>query len=254
LARAAVVNVKLLHPDFEYVFYDDAQVEAFIDEHFPDERRTFDSFPVRIQRYDFFRYLAIYHFGGFYLDTDVLLSKCLTPLVDYGCVFPFERLTWSDYLRHEQGMDWEIGNYAFGAAAGHPFLRSVIDNCARAQRDIDWGQAPLRSLPRLLRDELYVIYTTGPGLVSRTLAEYSDSSNPVHVMFPESVADKSSWDLVGDFGVHLCAGGWRVRHGALRRRVLNLQSVRNERRAIRFGAALGKTRPVETRPAVRAVQ
>jgi mannosyltransferase OCH1-like enzyme len=31
LSKAAVVNLRLLNPDFEYLFFDDAQVENFID-------------------------------------------------------------------------------------------------------------------------------------------------------------------------------------------------------------------------------
>ena len=36
LCRAAVANVRLLNPDFEYCFFDDDQVAAFIAEHFPE--------------------------------------------------------------------------------------------------------------------------------------------------------------------------------------------------------------------------
>src|SRR5271167_4310910 len=77
LAKAAATNLRLLNPDFEYLFFDDAQVEEFIDTEFPEYRPVVDSFSVRIQRYDLFRYLAIYHFGGFYFDTDVLLVSSL---------------------------------------------------------------------------------------------------------------------------------------------------------------------------------
>ena len=53
--RAMVSNIRLLHPDYEYLFFDDAAVEKFIDQEFPQYRTVFDSFRFRIQRYDFFR-------------------------------------------------------------------------------------------------------------------------------------------------------------------------------------------------------
>src|SRR5262245_37394105 len=115
LEQAVVANIRLLNPDFEYLFFDDADVERFIDEHFSQHRELVESFPVRIQRYDFFRYLAIFHLGGFYLDTDVLLARGLDDLCGFGCVFPFEELSIHRFLRDRHGMDWEIGNYAFGA-------------------------------------------------------------------------------------------------------------------------------------------
>jgi hypothetical protein len=220
LAKAASMNLRLLNPDFEYLFFDDAQVEEFIDAEFPQYRRVFDTFSARIQRYDLFRYLAIYRLGGFYFDTDVFLASSLDDLLEFSCVFPFEHLTIHSFLCEEYGMDWEIGNYAFGAAAGHPFLDAIIKNCVRAQQHPEWAEAMLKSIPRMFRSEYAVLATTGPGLVSRTLAEYPDACDQVKVLFPENVCDRNSWFCFGAYGVHLQVGTWRQRNG-LARRVLN---------------------------------
>jgi hypothetical protein len=217
LARAATINLRLLNPDFEYLFFDDAQVEEFIEAEFPHYRPVIDSFPARIQRYDLFRYLAVYHFGGFYFDTDVLLASPLEDLLGFGCVFPFEQLGIRTFLSQEYGMDWEVGNYAFGAAAGHPFLEAIIDNCVRAQQQPEWADPMLRSIPRMFRREELVLATTGPGLVSRTLAEYAGASEQVKVLFPNDVLDRDSWYCFGCYGVHLQAGAWRRDEGLVRR-------------------------------------
>jgi hypothetical protein len=87
-------------------------------EQFPEYQGVFNSFRFAIQRYDFFRYLAVYQYGGFYLDLDVILDSSLSALLDFRCVFPFEELTMNTFLRREYGMGWEIGSFAFGAAAG----------------------------------------------------------------------------------------------------------------------------------------
>ena len=42
--RTAIANVKLLNPDFEYLFFDDAQVEEFDNQEFPRYRAVFDFF------------------------------------------------------------------------------------------------------------------------------------------------------------------------------------------------------------------
>jgi hypothetical protein len=217
LAKAAAANLRLLNPGFEYLFFDDAQVEKFIDAEFPRYRSVFDSFPAPIQRYDFFRYLAVYRFGGFYFDTDVLLASGLEDLLEFSCVFPFEHLTIHSFLRKEYGMDWEIGNYAFGAAAGHPFLEAIITNCVRAQQYPEWAEAMTRSIPPMFRREHFVLVTTGPGLVSRTLAEYPGACDQVKVLFPEDVCDPNTWYRFGDYGVHLQVGTWRKREGLVRR-------------------------------------
>jgi inositol phosphorylceramide mannosyltransferase catalytic subunit len=217
LAKAAATNVRLLNPDFEYLFFDDAQVEGFIDTEFPEYRPVFDSFPTRIQRYDLFRYLAVYRFGGFYFDTDVLLASSLEDLLEYSCVFPFEMLSIHGFLSEQYGMDWEIGNYAFGAAAGHPFLYTIIKNCVRAQQYPDWIEEMMKSIPRMFRGEYFVLATTGPGLVSRTLAEYPGAGDQVKVLFPDDVCDQNSWFCFGAYGVHLQIGTWRKRKFAAHR-------------------------------------
>lgn len=219
-AKASAANLRLINPDFEYLFFDDSRIEQFIDDEFPQYRSVFDAFPAPIQRYDFFRYLAVYRFGGFYFDADVFLALGLGNLLEFGCVFPFEHLTVHRYLCDQYGMDWEIGNYAFGARAGHPFLKAVIANVVRAQQNPDWPKPMLKSIPRMFRSEYLVLITTGPTLVSRTLAEYPSACEQVKVLFPADVRDQNGWYKFGDYGVHLHLSSWR-KPVALVRRVLH---------------------------------
>src|SRR4051794_2222648 len=93
LQRAAVANLQLLHPDWEYRYFDDEDVRTFVAAEFPQYQTAFDAFPRTIQRIDFFRYLAVFRLGGFYFDLDVFLSESLVPLTSAGAVFPFEELT-----------------------------------------------------------------------------------------------------------------------------------------------------------------
>jgi hypothetical protein len=245
LCKAAVANVRLLNPGFEYLFFDDANVEKFIDSEFPEYRPVFDSFAVPIQRYDFFRYLAVYRLGGFYLDTDVLLVSCLEDLLGFGCVFPFEELTIQAFLREQYGMDWEIGNYAFGAAAGHPFLGAIIKNCVRAQQHPDWAQEMTRSIPHLFRRDYFVYDTTGPGLVSRTLAEYPLARDQVTVLFPENVCNPESWHCFGGYGVHLQGGTWRKQKGLFYRRLARLWESLTRKAFLRESVKRGAQRSLE---------
>ena len=89
LHRAVAANIKSLNPDFEYRFFDDDDVVRFVDTEFPEFRTMFDTFRFRIQKYDFFRYLSVCRFGGFYLDLDVLLGAGLSPFVEHDCIFSF---------------------------------------------------------------------------------------------------------------------------------------------------------------------
>jgi hypothetical protein len=147
----------------------------------------------------------------------VFLASSLEDLLEFSCVFPFEHLSIHRFLWKEYGMDWEIGNYAFGAAAGHPFLKAIIKNCVRAQQHPEWVEQMMKAIPRMFRRESFVLASTGPGLVSRTLAEYRGLCSEVKVLFPEDVCDPDSWFHFGPYGVHLQLGAWRKREGLVRR-------------------------------------
>ena len=217
--RAMMSNVRLMNPDYEYLFFDDRQVKEFVAREFADYRAVFDSFRYPIQKYDFFRYLAVYHYGGFYFDLDVLLATNLSPLLEHSCVFPFEALTVSTFMRNNLGMDWQIGNYAFGAAKAHPFLEAVIKNCVKAHKDPGWVKVMMRGSPPLISDEFFVLNSTGPGLISRTLAENRELAQSVTVLFSGDVCDRRNWNRFGDYGVHLGHSSWRCDRSFLSRKV-----------------------------------
>jgi len=238
-----------LNPDFEYRFFDDEQVSAFIQSEFPEYHEVFESLPFPIQKYDFFRYLAVFRLGGFYFDTDVFFATGLHELLVHRCVFPFEELTLSQYLRQQYKMDWEIGNYGFGAVAGHPFLDAVIQNCIRAQQDPRWVEPMMQGIPRLFRAEFHVLNTTGPGLVSRTIAENPHLTKEMTILFPEDVCDERTWHQFGNFGVHAQEGSWRSGGSYLRRRLANLWEVWARRRGLEESRLRGKIR----QPVVNAI-
>ena len=240
--RAAMANVRMLNPDFEYLFFDDLAVEKFFTEEFPEYRKVFERFQFPIQRYDFFRYLAVYRYGGFYLDLDVFLASGLSSLLNCSSVFPFEELTINEYLRDVQKMDWEIGNYAFGAVAGHPFLKAVIENCVRAQEDPGWTKCMMRGTFGLMKSEYTILNTTGPGLLSRTLAENPEIAKTVTVLFPDDVCDLEKWHRFGDLGVHLMGGSWRPRAQLLRRKLALYVEARKREQSLKYGLKLGKQR------------
>lgn len=247
-AQASAASVKLNNPGYEYLIFDDEAMLAFIDQHCPEMMSTFQSFELPIQRYDFFRYLAVFHLGGFYFDMDIFLARGLSDLLGFSCVFPFEMLTVSRFLQEEHDMDWQVGNYGFGAAPQHPFLGSLIENCARSQRDKNWTNAMLRRVPRFLRNQFSVVYVTGPGLVSRTLAEYP-TPNDITILFPKDVCNPDTWSTFGDYGVHLMIGAWRKKPGALVKRLQSAWLIREQRLVLERARRRGGARPLEFRRA-----
>jgi inositol phosphorylceramide mannosyltransferase catalytic subunit len=251
--RATMANMRLLNPDFEYLFFDDVQVEEFIEREFPEYFSIFHSFRFPIQKYDFFRYLVVYRLGGFYFDLDVLLASGLSGLLEQGCVFPFERLTVSRFLRNNLGMDWQIGNYAFGAAPAHSFLEAIIKNCVKAQADPNWVKPMLRGSPPLIKNETLILNSTGPGLISRTLAENRELGATVTVLFPEDVCDIGNWNRFGEYGIHIMDSSWRSNRSFVLRKFSDYYGRWLQYRNIKRSLRLGKTRahPVQSDQSAR---
>lgn len=214
----------------------------FVASEFPEYRDVFFRFTFPIQRFDFFRYLAIYRLGGFYLDLDIYLAGSLNTLRGHGCVFPFEELTLSRYLRDRCGFDWEVGNYAFGAEPRHPFILAVIENCVRSIDDPAWALDMYRNVPSFLHGQFIVTNTTGPGLVTRTLAENAHLRGSVTVLFPRDVCDVRTWHRFGDYGVHLMRSAWRKSDNALSRRLGGLWERRTRKRFNAESRRAGPTR------------
>lgn len=246
LARASAANLQCLNADFEYAFFDDEGVNHFVNHEFSQYRGIFEGFPFRIQRFDFFRYLAVFHYGGFYFDLDVFLATDLRGLLSANCVFPFEELTLNRFLRSNFGMDWEIGNYAFGAAERHPFMEAVIENCVRAQKDPAWVKPMMAGIPPLFRSEFEVLNTTGPGLLSRTLAENPELAPGITILFPEDVRNSENWHQFGRYGVHMMEGSWRTRGGFVRRRLARWWESWTRKRLMKESIRLGAMRDLRT--------
>jgi len=242
--QAARASLLALNPGFEHVYFTDPEVVAFIDSEFPQYRATFDGFRYPIQKFDFFRYLVIYRLGGFYFDLDVFLARGVDDLTAEKCVFPFEELTLNRFLREKYRMDWEIGNYAFAAEAGNPFLAAVIENCVRAQMEPAWVAPMMAGIPSLFRSGFDVLNTTGPGLVSRTLAERPELAHSVTVLFPDDVCDTRTWHQFGHYGVHLMAASWRHRGNSLKRRFARIWESRMRRQLQLQSQKIGRQRKI----------
>jgi mannosyltransferase OCH1-like enzyme len=150
-----------LNPELKYQFFDDRACREFIGRVYPRYLDAFDSFAFGIQRSDFFRYLAVYHFGGLYCDTDM---ECLRPFDTFlkmkGIVFSIEtRLTRQRQQELCYRHPFQIANCIFAAERNHPFLLDLIERIV--------ALAALRPLQTLDNVE----DLTGPRQLSRLFYE-----------------------------------------------------------------------------------
>jgi hypothetical protein len=69
-----------MNPEYEYRFYTDQEVHAFIQTHFPQYVDLFETVIPGAYRADLFRYMVLYVHGGVYLDCK---SSTILPLRDF---------------------------------------------------------------------------------------------------------------------------------------------------------------------------
>ena len=59
------------HPDFEYRFWSDDQIDDLIQNHYPQYYDMYSNFPAHIMKIDFVRFAILHKYGGIYADLDI---------------------------------------------------------------------------------------------------------------------------------------------------------------------------------------
>lgn len=132
LMQGSVLSFRSMNPQCKHKIWDDAAVEDFMKQNYPDLE---EAWPILnpVERADLFRYAVVHKMGGFYADIDVL---CLKPLEEWhipddaelvvgyenGWHFNESTRLQAGFTRNEQLEQW-----LFGAAPGHPALKRCLD-------------------------------------------------------------------------------------------------------------------------------
>ena len=171
--KASQQSWRSMNPEFTYRFYTDRDCLRFIKKHFPQYIGLYKSLCLGVQRSDVFRYLVLYHYGGYYADMD---TTCKIPIDTWmrqltkgkdqvDCIVGEDDVvldpdgTGFGTERHEY-LQWFIAS-----VPNHPLLLEVVDNIeARLEkRPCDEDNS---------YDEEYTLWLTGPGVFTDTIKSY----------------------------------------------------------------------------------
>jgi len=198
-----IASIRKYNPDYKYLFFTDKTIDEFIKDFYPEYYKVFKRLPVNIQKIDFFRYIAVYHYGGFYFDLDMLCLEPLDDLLQYDAVFPqdltvYERKCLAKMPRYvnickNKNIKFLVGQYAFGAKKNDPFIKALIDNIAN---NID-------KIAKNKDDSLMFVYeTTGPDYVTNVYLDWDDKQN-VHILRYQQD------QCFGKYAIHNHYGTWK---------------------------------------------
>ncbi|MEO5582533.1 MAG: glycosyltransferase [Saprospiraceae bacterium] len=191
-----------LHPAWNILIYDDQDAEKIIATHYPSLLKIYTSYPHAIQRADIFRIVAIYVFGGFYMDMDVRCLKSLDTLCNNSLVLGEEK-TVNETVRQKLQMEHalRIANFMFGSIPQHPFWLDMIETAIeRSQRTV--------------LTESDIMVSTGPGLISDVYHNKKHQYPDINLIKNKdrkclkNCSDVPSCHF-GDYASHLHVGSWR---------------------------------------------
>lgn len=194
-------NIKKHNTEYEYLFFTDNDILSFMKQHYPEYLQTYEKLPIKIQKIDFFRYVAVYHYGGVYMDLDMDGLKNMDDILQYKAVFPVDEYITDGLGRNKRykyyynnNQKFLLGQYAFAAEPRNEFIKLLIDNIHNNIHSI------VKSVNH--DDQEYVYKTTGPDYVSKIYMDYTNKST-IHIL------DNGKRQYFGDYAQHCHFGSWK---------------------------------------------
>lgn len=198
-----------LNPSFEHMFFNGNDIEHFFKENYLEYYNTYTRLPIFIQKLDFFRYLAIYHYGGFYFDMDVQPLKPLDDgILNHSAVFPVDEYASALDCQNPRmnsyclvGQNFLLGQYAFGATAKHPFMKFLVD---KIKQNLENYIKTTGLINQSERGSLhYFVYkTTGPDFVTDCYVQYQNKEQLY-------ILSNGKRQMFGEYAEHKLSGGWK---------------------------------------------
>jgi len=182
---------RAMNPGYDVVVYGDQDIEELARSFLDMEEDAWDTL-TPVQKSDIWRYLVVFLFGGWYMDSDV---ECIRPISQWGHPFSSTlvvgieaesvlapsssssaKVAWG-------GRQVVVSQYAFGAAARHPALATVLRHILSQARML----SEVASMAMTPEARLYgVLETTGPWAFSDAVGEYICYADA----YPLDMADK----------------------------------------------------------------
>jgi mannosyltransferase OCH1-like enzyme len=204
LYQRCQARIKQHYMDFEYCFYSDEDMEAFMTPSFPDfKAQLYDHLPDKIMKIDVFRYCLIEEYGGMYADMDYEFIKRFDFSLptsgerdvarpkDVGqsrdvLFLPLNRNP--DEVKEKQTLrvqrrgrvpkkkdfpyKFSVGNCVFASTAKHPFWQLVRERLIALLPEIQSVYKNGKYQKSVLTYKKFILEHTGPGFLSKCLDDF----------------------------------------------------------------------------------
>lgn len=202
-----VDEVKKLNPDYDYLFYSDDDIDEFLSSKYPHYYETYLKLPINIQKFDFFRYIVLYHYGGIYLDMDMFVMKNFDEILQEKCVIPIEQyvnIKNKRYNNISKKNEFLLGNYGMACERNNDFMKKLVDGI---HTNIDDIIKRYERINNKLNKEIFVYETTGPDYVTYSYLDYPNKNEIQLLVNPYTF--NSDIHTFGGYARHLTFGSWK---------------------------------------------
>lgn len=198
---------KSLLPDYEFRLWDAAALKEV--------NNTFANEAVSVRKWafaaDFIRVYAVYHYGGIWLDGDVVMVKSFEPFLNHRMFIGkeyYEQFSHAGGLGHFNGLT----SHCFGAEPKHPFLK----DCLSYYENRHFIVSDDSSLPQILKYDMRLLPVVLAllahkyGYVGSILNTEKEEilREDIHV-YPSFYFDAPKYHTLDEvYCVHNCFGGW----------------------------------------------
>lgn len=190
------------NPAWEYRFWTDEDLAAFIARDYPALLPLFETAPHGVQKADIARYLLLHKFGGLYADIDTQCYRSLDLLTDENRVVLSQEP--EEHWAHAKmrGMPMIIFNGTIASPAGHPFWPLVTETLLRCRHGMTKS----------------VLDTTGPLMLTGCVLKYPRQDelaiHSCHLFNPHTKDGRESTGAVfgplapARISIHLWGSSW----------------------------------------------
>jgi len=229
-------KLKIIHPDFKYMFWTLEDMHDFIATKYSWFLPTFEAYPELIQKIDSFRYFIIYEYGGIYVDLDIECFKRLDILLKDNCVlfqthpeYQIKKIIDEDNREHplrkhfplqKLKKGYFLTNSIFYGNCGHKFFKKCIENLEESYEESKrYKFTEFDFLNKSKVCNTHAMMATSGGFLTRMFFKYGKVFNVKdysysffepydHTKRKEILLNREDFDKKNLYGMHWNLGSW----------------------------------------------
>lgn len=187
---------KIKNPTWFHMEWSKKLSDEIVKTYFPEHYDMYRQYPYEIQRCDLVRYFCLYRYGGIYADMDYYCNRSFDDaLIEFPNSF---------YLVNTPNVgNTYVSNSLMYSEMGHVFWRRLFMEMEKN-----------RDSPIYYSRHLEIMYTTGPGILTRVYNKYKIKdrlkSLPYNLFHPYGIKDDVMSLRNNDkvYAIHLGKGSW----------------------------------------------